>query len=211
MNHHMPRILCIDDEPLNLSLLEAILTPRSFEVVTASNGPEALEKIRTERIDFCLLDVMMPGMDGFEVCRRIRAGKQGKDVRIISVTASAFTDDRSKMMAVGADDFIGKPFRGNELFEKIRRLLDLEYEYEQKNPEEADSGTGVTQESLAAMPPGLLAEIRGAIVEADVYRALAVIDLLEAHDAGIAGELRRLAKGYEYQTLLDLLPEGEIK
>ena len=63
MNNRKARILCVDDEPPNLSLLEVILSPRGYEVIAAVDGPDALEKIRTERIDICLLDVMMPGMD----------------------------------------------------------------------------------------------------------------------------------------------------
>ena len=68
-NQRTARILFLDDEALNISLLETMLSPQGYDVVSAVNGPEALEKIAVERIDICLLDVMMPGIDGFEACR----------------------------------------------------------------------------------------------------------------------------------------------
>jgi CheY-like chemotaxis protein len=89
MKHTMPRILCVDDEPLNLSLLEAMLSPRGYAVVPAADGFEALERIRTERIDICLLDVMMPGMDGFEVCRRIKSDTGRGNLPVVIITSFA--------------------------------------------------------------------------------------------------------------------------
>jgi len=89
MNQIMARILCVDDEPINLSLLDAMLSPRGYDVVLASSGPEALEKIQTERIDICLLDLMMPGMDGFEVCRRIKADEEHGNIPVVMITAHA--------------------------------------------------------------------------------------------------------------------------
>ena len=80
MNGLNARILCVDDEPLNLSLLEAMLSPRGYEVVSAANGPEALKKIEAERIDICLLDVMMPAMDGYQVFDQLRADPATRDI-----------------------------------------------------------------------------------------------------------------------------------
>ncbi len=206
------RILVADDNQDNRELLVQLLQSVGFEIRAVCNGEEALRTDQAWQPHLILMDTHMPVMDGYEAIGRIRAGKRGKDVKIISVTASAFTENRVEMMAVGADDFVGKPFRENELFEKIRELLQVEYLYDPQEPgaatKEEGKTAGVTRESLAAMPADLLAGIREAIIEADVYRALAAIDLLEAYDAGIAEGLRQLAKGYEYQILLDLLPEG---
>ena len=209
------RILVADDKQDNRELLVQLLQSVGFDIRAVCNGEEALRVFETWRPQLILMDTHMPVMDGCETIRRIRAGTRGKDVRIISVTASVFTENRAEMMAVGADDFVGKPFRENELFAKIGDLLALEYEYDKKSPvmptREEGTRLRVTRGSLATMPADLLSEIRAAIVEADVDKALAVIDLLKARDAGTAGELRRLAQGYEYQTLLDLLPEGEYR
>src|SRR6185369_5064978 len=118
-----PKILCVDDEPRNLSLLEAMLTPRGYDVVSAFNGPEALEKIRTERVDICLLDVMMPGMDGFEVCRRIKSGDDHGNIPVVMVTSCADSQNRIRGTEAGAEDFITKPFDSTEILARIKMLL----------------------------------------------------------------------------------------
>jgi response regulator RpfG family c-di-GMP phosphodiesterase len=123
MNKRMPRILCVDDEHLNVSLLQAILLPRRYEVVPASNGLEALEKIRTEQIDICLLDVMMPGMDGFEVCRRIKADEGHGNIPVIMITALSDRENRIRGIEAGAEDFISKPFDAAEVLARIKMLL----------------------------------------------------------------------------------------
>ncbi len=87
MNCTMPKILCVDDEPLNLSLLMAILLPRGYDVVAATNGTEVLEKIRTGGIDICLLDIMMPGMDGFDVCRQIKSDPLHRTIPVVMITS----------------------------------------------------------------------------------------------------------------------------
>jgi DNA-binding NtrC family response regulator len=123
MNQRMARILCVDDGPLNLSLLEAMLSPRGYDVVSAVNGPDALEKIRTERIDVCLLDVMMPGMDGFEVCRRIKSDDLYRNIPVVMVTSYADMENRIRGIEAGAEDFISKPFDSAEVLARIKMLL----------------------------------------------------------------------------------------
>jgi response regulator RpfG family c-di-GMP phosphodiesterase len=126
MNTHMPKILCVDDEPSNLTLLEAILSPRGYDVVSVMNGRDALEKIRTERIDICLLDVMMHGMDGFEVCRRIKSDEDHDNIPVIMITGLADKENRIRGIVAGAEDFISKPFDANEVLARIRMLLRVE-------------------------------------------------------------------------------------
>jgi diguanylate cyclase (GGDEF)-like protein len=123
MNKNMPRILCVDDEPLNHDLLKAMLSPRGYDVVTAVNGPEALEKIRTERIDICLLDVQMPEMDGFEVCRRIKSDDLHRNIPVVMITSFADRENRIRGIEAGAEDFISKPFDSTEVLARISMLL----------------------------------------------------------------------------------------
>ncbi len=123
MDLRLPRILCVDDEPFNLSLLEAVLLPRGYDVVLAGNGPKALEKIRSEHIDLCLLDVMMPGMDGFETCRRIKSDEEHHNIPVIMITASADQKDRIRGIESGAEDFISKPFDAAVVLARIKMLL----------------------------------------------------------------------------------------
>jgi CheY-like chemotaxis protein len=110
MNTMKARILCVDDEPLNLDLLEAMLGSRGYETIRAENGLAALEKIRNQYVDIVLLDVMMPGMDGFEVCRRIKSDEMYRCIPVVMITAYAAKENRIKGIEAGAEDFISKPF-----------------------------------------------------------------------------------------------------
>lgn len=123
MNLQKVRILCVDDEPQNLGLLDAMLTPRGYEVITAKNGLEALDKIAAERIDICLLDVMMPEMDGFEVCRRIKSDDRYRSIPVVMITVYADRENRIRGIEAGAEDFIAKPFDSTEVLARIKMLV----------------------------------------------------------------------------------------
>jgi putative two-component system response regulator len=121
-----PIILVVDDEPQNLELLEAYLVPQGYEIVKAANGEEALEKLFSNQIDVMLLDVMMPGMDGFEVIRRVKQDNKYRNHRrlpIILVTALRETEDRIKGIEAGCDDFLSKPVDKMELLARVRSLV----------------------------------------------------------------------------------------
>ena len=118
-----PVILIVDDQPQNIELLEAYLVPQDYEIVTAANGEVALEKLSGNQIDLILLDVMMPGMDGFEVTRRVRQDATHRLIPIILITALHETEDRVKGIEAGCDDFISKPVDKMELLARVRSLL----------------------------------------------------------------------------------------
>jgi len=103
------RVLVVDDVDANLKLLEARLTVEYFEVRTARSAREALEICLSERVDVVLLDVMIPGMDGFEACRRIKAELRTQHIPVIIITALDQPADRVEGLEAGADDFLTKP------------------------------------------------------------------------------------------------------
>lgn len=118
-----PLILIVDDQLKNIELLEANLVPRGYEIVKAANGEEALEKLSCNQVDLILLDVVMPGMDGFEVITRIRNDPEHHLLPIILVTALHETADRIRGIEAGCDDFISKPFDKMELAARVNSLL----------------------------------------------------------------------------------------
>src|SRR5688572_22473179 len=136
------RVLIADDVEDNRQLLAQLLAPVGFEVRLATNGAEAVREFEQWRPHLILMDFRMPEMDGDEAIRRIRAAAGGKEPKIIAVTASAMDENRLDLMAIGADDFIGKPFREAELFQKIHAHVGVQYLY-------AEDPTGPAQEVAA--------------------------------------------------------------
>lgn len=118
-----PVILVVDDQLQNIELLEAHLIPQGYEIVTAASGEEALDKLSGNSIDLILLDVMMPGMNGFEVTRRVRQDNTHRLLPIILVTSLRGTEDRVKGIEAGCDDFISKPVEKVEIIARVRSLL----------------------------------------------------------------------------------------
>lgn len=117
------KILVVDDIAPNVKLLEAKLTREFFHVVTAMSGPEALEKAKSERPDVILLDIMMPGMDGFEVCERLKADPSTQNIPVVMVTALTDISDRVRGLEAGADDFLSKPVNDLALMSRVRSLI----------------------------------------------------------------------------------------
>ncbi len=118
-----PLILVVDDQPQNIELLEAYLVPLGYEIIKAANGEEALARLSGQPIDLILLDVMMPGMDGFEVIRKVRQNQAYQRLPIILVSALRETGDRVKGIEAGCDDFLSKPVDKLELLTRVRSLL----------------------------------------------------------------------------------------
>src|SRR5215831_6038943 len=119
------RVLVVDDIVANLKLLEARLTAEYFDVVVALSGPEALSICERGQCDIVLLDVMMPDMDGFEVCRRLKANPATHHVPVIMVTALDQPADRVRGLEAGADDFLTKPVSDIALIARVRSLIRL--------------------------------------------------------------------------------------
>jgi CheY-like chemotaxis protein len=119
-------VLLVDDRPANLLALSVVLQPLGARLVEAASGVEALERVSREPFAVVLLDVQMPGMDGFEVARRLRQSPYGRDVPIVFITASQLAEESARLgYAVGAADYLTKPFDPEVLRARVKAFVDL--------------------------------------------------------------------------------------
>ena len=130
MPNSTPKILAVDDNRQNLELLTRALSAAHYEVVTATDGPTALQLIDSGAVDLVLLDVMMPGMSGYEVCEKIRANDATRLLPVVMLTALHDVSHRIRGIAAGADDFLTKPFNREELLTRVKSLLRIKTLYD---------------------------------------------------------------------------------
>ena len=124
-------VLIVDDEPTTLETVSALLTGAGYQIVLANNGKEALEKIETEAPDVIILDVMMPEMDGFEVCRLIKANPEKRHIPVILFTALNDRENLVQGLNAGADEFLSKPISGMELRARVRTMLRIKKQHDE--------------------------------------------------------------------------------
>ena len=118
-----PTILVVDDEPSIVVSLQFLLGQAGYDVSTATSGEEAIETIMKEHPDLILLDVMLPGIDGFEVCEIVRLDPKWRDIKVIFLSAKGKEEDIAKGLVLGADAYITKPYANKEVLENVRRLM----------------------------------------------------------------------------------------
>ncbi|MCG6551744.1 MAG: response regulator [Candidatus Magnetominusculus sp. LBB02] len=119
------KILCVDDEPVNLQLLDAFLRPQGYEILMAESGAQAIELIRIHMVDIVLLDVMMPDMDGFEVCQYIKQDEKLRHIPVIIMTALTDKKERIRGIEAGAEEFLSKPLNFAEVLARVRMLIQM--------------------------------------------------------------------------------------
>ncbi len=206
------RILVVEDREANRRLLVELLAsvglpPEGFAVQSANNGREALEIWQIWQPHLIWMDMRMPVMDGYEATRQIKAALNGPTPVIIALTASAFEEDRQRIFEVGCDDFVRKPFRSAEIFEKIAQHLGVRYRYEAPAEVRSAGSTMVGPVNLGALPAELLARLEKAAVETDLLMISDAIDAAQGYDAAAAETLSRLADNFEYQKIVSLIQQ----
>jgi two-component system, sensor histidine kinase and response regulator len=208
---NVPRILVVDDQLENRDWLMKLLTAIGFSVRGADNGVDAIRKWEEWNPRLVLMDVHMPIMDGLEATRRMKADPRGNDTVIVTLTASALDDDRRAISLSGADDFLAKPCREDQLLEKIGTLLKVTYDYEDLS-EAAHlpvNGAGpLSVERLRELPLDLVEELLTATLSGN-KRLLneLILKVSELEDVETALALQQLADRYEYDALTRLLEE----
>jgi len=208
----VPRVLVVDDHFENRDWLTKLLTVVGFSVQSAADGEAALRNWEEWNPRLILMDVQMPGMDGLETTRRIKADPRGKDTAIVALTASVLDEDRQKVLESGADDFLAKPCREDELFEKIRIALNISYDYEETDQPNAAALRDVpalSAEKLSQLPRELIEELRAATADGSKRSLdMLILKVRETEDAASAEGLQELADKYDYDGLTRLFEEA---
>ena len=204
------RILVVDDVEANVRLLEAKLTIEYYDVLTCTDGATALSLAEAEQPDIILLDVMMPGMDGFETCRRLKADPSTKHIPVVLVTALDGRQDRIKGLEAGADDFVTKPLDDVVLFARVKSLVRLKLVMDElREREESGRRLGVTSDGA-----GRLRATGGRVLVVDDNPRQAeqiVAELSREHRASIepdADAARKAATGPLDLMIVNVTAEG---
>ncbi len=125
-----PKVLVVDDEPNNFDVIEVLLSTENYQLHYASSGQNLIQRLNKVNYDLILLDIMMPALDGMQVCRQIKAEKEYAHIPIIMVTALDSKDDLAKALSAGADDFIAKPLNGQELRARVKSMLRIKFAHD---------------------------------------------------------------------------------
>jgi PAS domain S-box-containing protein len=215
-NQPIYRLLVAEDKETNRQLLVKLLEPLGFEVKEAINGQEAIEIWERWEPHLIWMDMSMPVMDGYEATRRIKATTKGQATVIIALTATAFEEDRERILSEGCDDFVRKPFHEDEIYDKLAKHLGVRFIYEEQAPPATAQPTDavapladvLTPAALAALPAGWVADLQQATIKADLNLILALIDQIHGQNPTLAGALADLARNFEYKKILTLIEQA---
>lgn len=200
-----PRVLVAEDSKVNRLLMVKTLRAAGFEVIEAGNGAEALDSFRRMKPDIVLMDIRMPLMDGDAATREIKRSAEGAKTPVIIVSASTLDDDRQRMLACGADDFIGKPIQAEELFEKLHVHLGVRYVYQEEGPGNGGADPAALRASVESLPGELVERLRSAVVSLDLDRFREQLPEVASLRPELAERLGALARGYEIAALARVL------
>ncbi len=207
--HPAYRILVVDDADANRLLLKRLLQEVGFDVREAGNGELAVAVYTAFKPELIWMDMRMPVMDGYEATRRIRQSPGGDQVKIVALTASAFTDERTRVLGAGCDEFVRKPFRDNDIFEVMKRLLGVDYLYSDAATAALPPDSEERARQLAAALPGLSTALRQQLRQAldvgDVAEVTTAIEAIAASQPDAAALLRDYTDTFRYDQLAAIL------
>jgi len=210
------RLLIAEDREASRKLLTKLLEPLGFEVREAVNGQEAVEIWEQWEPHLIWMDMRMPVVDGHEATKQIKATTKGQATVVIALTASAFEEDRQLILSEGCDDFVRKPFREAEIFDKLAKHLGVCFVYEQvglsaQALRPADTATSpeerLTPADLAVLPADWVAEVYRAAIQADGDLVLDLVEQIRAQHPSVADALTSLARSYRLDIIVTLTQE----
>jgi signal transduction histidine kinase/CheY-like chemotaxis protein len=197
------RILIVEDHLENRLLLKKLLELAGFQVIDAINGQDSVEQFIRWQPHFIWMDRQMPVMDGLAATQKIRSLEHGKDVKIVAVTASVFSDQKQEFLNAGVDEIIGKPYREAEIFDCMARQLGVRFDREQTVLQQTTIPTPIIQ-NVKHLSEQLLSALHHAAASLDVEETIAVIESIEAIDAPLANSLMQHVKQFDFEAITEL-------
>jgi CheY-like chemotaxis protein len=203
------RILIAEDRHDNQILLGKLMTELGMEVKMAKNGKECIALFKQWRPDLIWMDWCMPVLDGEEATWQIRQLPGGNKVKIVAVTASAFTKKQEDLRAAGMDDYVRKPYRVDEIYHSLANQLGLKLLYSNEYLEQQSPRSYLDPEKLVGVGDELRASLREAVETLECGHIAEVIYRIANKDSVLARALSRLADQYDYPSILNVLDEAE--
>ena len=207
------RILVVDDKNDNLKVASNLLKLVGFDTNEAVNGEDAIEKFESWNPHLILMDMRMPVMDGYEATRRIKSTEKGQKTPIIALTASTFEDELNKIKALEMHGYIRKPFRENDLFNTIGKILGIKYIYEnvtEVQPTNYNHDIDTIELDIKKLPNSLLLKMQNALDVADLDLLVQLINTIKDNSV-LSKTLLNLAADYDYDQLQEFLHIKEKK
>jgi CheY-like chemotaxis protein len=198
------RILIAEDQLENQLLLTRLMTRIALDVKVAANGEECVRLFQERHPHLIWMDCRMPVMDGMKAARCSRAFPEGRDVKIVAVTASAFREQEPEIQEAGMDVFVRKPYRSHEIYDCLAKQLGLQYTYNSSTAEPA-APPELKLAMLVALPEPLRRELKEGQVRLDIDQINAVIQQVSEIDAGLARSLSNLAQDFDHPLILKAL------
>ena len=198
------RILIVEDQLENQMLLSKLMETVGFQVKVAENGKKGIELFQSWNPHLIWMDRRMPVMDGIEATKVIRDLPRGSQVKIVAVTASAFEEQRTEILAAGTDDFVRKPYRANEIYDCLAKNLSVKYVYADSQAT-SESDVKLVPEMLLSVPQDLRAELLEALESLDSEHIGIVVRKVAPYDENLRKTLHRLADNFEYDVILKAL------
>ncbi|NEP62199.1 MAG: response regulator, partial [Symploca sp. SIO2G7] len=208
------RILIADDKWSNRQLLIKLLNPLGFELQEASNGQEAIEVSEEFEPHLIWMDMRMPVMDGYEATQRIKSTTKGQAIAIIALTASSLGEEKAVALSSGCDDFVRKPFREVDIFDKMHQHLGVRYLYEEMGREQLlntsdEIENALTPTAIAALPQELLTNLEEAAIRSKMNEVDSLIQEIRDLNAPLAEAFAILADGFEYPKIVALIQQTQ--
>jgi CheY-like chemotaxis protein len=199
------RLLIVEDQPENRLLLHKLLAPLGFDLRVAVNGQEAVELFTKWHPHLIFMDIRMPIMDGLEATRRIKAADAGAQTKIVALTAHALEEERRKILIVGCDDFIRKPYKDTEIFDALTKHLGVRFLYDGETRCTVNDALPLSASALAELSTPLRNDLEQALISIDAAALNRAIEAIRGNNPALADALATVAKDLQYGRILDLI------